>query len=102
MSTTRIFQNCGPLCAEMLGGDCPGENCVYKPTLTLVSDEEWLNDWAPVDWRQVEQAAEERGLRLGHRNARIQYRQGIKLGFGLGVLAVFALLLALAIVLWFA
>lgn len=24
--------NCSPMCAEMLGGHCPGETCVYRLT----------------------------------------------------------------------
>lgn len=100
MNTTRIYQNCSPTCAEMLGGDCPGENCIYRPNLRLVTSEEpWL---AFASREQIEAAAELRGLRIGHRYARTQYRQGVKVGFWVGVGTVFACMFLLAILQWIA
>lgn len=95
---TPINRNAGPLCAEMHGGNCPDPaTCPYRP---IVVDAEWLADWAADDWSIEIEAAEERGLRLGHRNARIQYRQGRFVGFVLGVASVLGVMLALAVIQW--
>lgn len=103
---TTTYQSCNSTCAEMLGGDCPGETCIYRSnvvpivgTLTITRDDE---PFAGFEWRNLEQAAEDRGMRKGRRVTRAQYRQGFRFGFWLGVLTVFACLFVLAIVQWVA
>lgn len=61
-----------------------------------------LEPFADFDWRLAEEAAYQRGLRMGHRNARVQYGRGRFVGFILGMLALGGLLAALWIIDWLA
>lgn len=101
MSVTQLFPNTSALCAEHHGGNCPDpETCVYRNTDDSLPLS--LEPFADFDWRLAEEAAYQRGLRMGHRNARVQYGRGRFVGFILGVLSLGGLLAALWIIDWLA
>lgn len=104
MSVTPIRpmpnRNCSAECSHMLGGHCTGDDCPYRSQAP--TDAEWLKDWAVVDYREINGAAYDRGLRDGHRNARIQYGMGRFVGFIQGVLSLGIALGLLWIVDWLA
>lgn len=84
--------NCSTKCAEMLGGHCPGETCVYRP-----SDEEPWHDYDP---RLSEREAELRGYLRGQRHVTTECSKARFVGFWLGVLAFFGALFLLALLQW--
>jgi hypothetical protein len=85
MSTSTEFRNCGPLCAEILGGHCPGDSCPYRPTDAL--------PWSEFDERIVEYRRLERHMQRS-------FRHGLRLGFWCGVMVTLAAYVVLAILEW--
>lgn len=80
MSARTLFvaRNCSASCAEMLGGNCPGEDCPYAPdgSLPLASE-----PWADYDPYLA-------GYRKGLRGKDQAFRNGRFVGFCVGVLSV--------------
>jgi hypothetical protein len=76
VSNVTPIRNHGPECAEMYGGNCPGDACVYRndDSLPLAAEPFGLENWSPRDPRLAEVQAELRGFRQGTRevHARIE------------------------------
>lgn len=76
MNNVTPIRNHGPECAEMYGGNCPGDTCVYRKAdvVPLAIEPFGLESWAQHDPRLAEIQAELRGFRQGTRevHARIE------------------------------
>lgn len=102
MSVVPLFRNCSPLCAEHLGGNCPGESCPFAPAKQRLDGSTFSITFTHDELLDEINAADLRGFRRGSRFSLREFRHGFKLGFGTGVIAMFGLLLILALIQWVA